>query len=71
MNFLRKSGPLDHFWTRNLLENAVCLLKDLDIVGDRLEHDTRHTEITEMSCTNISKLVNPHLSHKVNSNLFK
>jgi hypothetical protein len=27
MNFLRKSGPLGKFLTRNLLENATCLLK--------------------------------------------
>jgi hypothetical protein len=25
MNLLRKSGPLGHFRTRNLLENTVCL----------------------------------------------
>jgi hypothetical protein len=24
MNLSRKSGPLCHFWTSNMLENAVC-----------------------------------------------
>jgi hypothetical protein len=27
MNLLRKSGPQGHFWTRNVLENAVCFSK--------------------------------------------
>jgi hypothetical protein len=29
IKFLRKLGPLAHFWTRNPLENAVCLPKKI------------------------------------------
>jgi hypothetical protein len=34
MNLLRKSGPLGHFWTRNLLQNYVFLpTKNWDDIG--------------------------------------
>jgi hypothetical protein len=39
VNLLRKSGPLGHFWTRNLLENVKCLPdKKIDETGATLEY---------------------------------
>jgi hypothetical protein len=28
-NLAKMSGPLSHFWTRNLIENAVCIPKKI------------------------------------------
>jgi hypothetical protein len=55
VNIVRKSGLLGHFWTINLLENALCLLKNKDEIEARLEH---MTEITEMPCISDWRLEN-------------